>query len=154
MQEQKLTVAMGERLLLQGSHKAGKLFNGQIVTAKEIKPDGSMVLTDNRVIPPAFKTFTHGYCVTSHASQGRTVDHVFVAMDSQSFQAANKNQFYVSVSRGREQVKIFTDDAEFLRTMVTKPGARLSAIELLESQRLAATETTSQRQAVKVRVGA
>jgi len=154
MERRELKVAVGERLLLQGSRKAEKLFNGQIVTVKEIKPDGGLALTDERVIPPGFKLFTHGYCVTSHASQGRTVDHVLVAMDSLSFHAANRNQFYVSASRGREQVRIFTDDAEILRAMVTKPGARLSAIELLESRRMAVRESTPRKQSVKMGVNA
>jgi len=81
------------------------------------------------------------------------VDHVFVAMEAQSFQAANRNQFYVSVSRGCEQVRIFTNDVEFLRMVVNKPGARMSAIELLESARRGEKEAIQQRPALKMAAG-
>ncbi|PWU19884.1 MAG: hypothetical protein C5B50_05490 [Verrucomicrobia bacterium] len=149
-----LKVAPGDRLLLQSSEKARRLFNGQIVTVKEIAPNGVIFLSDGREIPVGFRTFTHGYCVTSYASQGRTVDHVFVAMDSHSFQAASRNQFYVSTSRARERVKIYTDDKEFLRMVVNKSGSRLSAIELAESRRLATRESTTNRQSVTLGVAA
>jgi conjugative relaxase-like TrwC/TraI family protein len=153
LEKRELTVAAGERLLLQASRKSANLFNGQIVTVKELKSDGSMLLTDGRVLPATFRALTHGYCVTSHAAQGRTVDHVFVAMDAQSFQASNRNQFYVSASRGREQVRIFTDDAEFLRTVVNRPGDRLSAIELLENSRLTEKKTVKQQPGLKIAAG-
>jgi hypothetical protein len=150
LEKRDLPIAAGERLLLQASRKTAKLFNGQIVTVKELKSDGTMLLTDGRVLPASFRALTHGYCVTSPAAQGRTVDHVFVAMDAQSFQASNRNQFYVSASRGREQIRIFTDDADFLRTVVNRPGDRMSAIELLESARLAEKKTVKQQPAMKI----
>ena len=31
----------------------------------------SLVLADGRVIPESYRTFTHGYAVTSHAAQGQ-----------------------------------------------------------------------------------
>lgn len=129
---QPLAVAAGERLLVQGNRRSAGLFNGQIVTVKKVRRDGSIALTDGRIVPADFRSFTYGYCVTSHAAQGRTVDHVYVAVDSKTQQAANINQLYVSTSRGREKVKIFTDDVALLREAVTKSAARLSATELLD----------------------
>jgi hypothetical protein len=81
------------------------------------------------------------------------VDHVFVAMDSLSFQATNRNQFYVSTSRASEQVRIFTDDKEFLQMVVNRPGDRLSALELVESARRAKRESIKQQPAIKVSPG-
>lgn len=130
-----LNVAPGERLLLQGNRKEEKLFNGQIVTVKQVELDGSITLTDQRRLPADFRAFTYGYCVTSHGSQGRTVNHVYVAVDSHTLRAANLKQFYVSTSRGRKQVKIFTDHKSFLHAAVGVSGNRLSATELVESAR-------------------
>ena len=144
-EKQKLPVAVGERLLLQGNRKADGLFNGQIVTVEAIHPDGSLRVDGRRTIAPDFRAFTYGYCVTSHASQGRTVDHVLIAVNSETAVAANLSQFYVSASRGREQVQIYTDDLDFLRQAVQRPGTRLSATELVERVRLAARETASPR---------
>jgi hypothetical protein len=77
----------------------------------------SVLLADGRVIPADYRTFTHGYAVTSHAAQGKTVDEVLVVASSRSLPAINQEQFYVSISRGRERCQIFTDDATcFVRT--------------------------------------
>ena len=46
---------------------------------------------------------------TSHASQGKTVDRVLIAMGRRVRPAINAEQFYVSVSRGREQATIYTN---------------------------------------------
>ena len=127
-----LPVARGERLLLQASRRDAKLLNGQLVTVKSARRDGQITLTDGRVIPPDFRKFTHGYCVTSPAAQGKTADHVYVAVDARSGQAANLKQFYVSASRGREKVKIYTDDLERLRAALGRTGDRVSALELLQ----------------------
>ncbi len=129
---QDLEVQPGDRLLLQANQRDAKLLNGQIVTVQNIRADGQLDLTDGRSIPPSFRQFTHGYCVTSPGSQGKTADHVWVAMDSASGAAANQKQFYVSASRGREQIKIYTDDRKHLREAVEKPGDRLLATEWLK----------------------
>ena len=42
----------------------------------------------------------------------------------------NREQFYVSISRGRERVHVFTDDAELLAQRVTDTHERKAAIEL------------------------
>ena len=110
------------------------------MTVKSARRDGQITLTDGRVIPPDFRKFTHGYCVTSPAAQGKTADHVYVAVDARSGQAANLKQFYVSASRGREKVKIYTDDLERLREALGRTGDRLSALEFLPKAELRETK--------------
>jgi hypothetical protein len=82
------------------------------------------------VLPSTFNTFTHGYAVTSHSSQGKTVDDVLLVASSKSFAAVNREQFYVSISRGRERVHVFTDDADLLARRVTDSHTRKAAVEL------------------------
>jgi conjugative relaxase-like TrwC/TraI family protein len=72
----------------------------------------------------------HAYCITSYASQGKTYDRVFIAQPSMTFAASDKKQFYVSVSRGREAVKIYTDDKEELLETINQDGDRMSVHEL------------------------
>jgi conjugative relaxase-like TrwC/TraI family protein len=148
---EELPVATGDRLLIQGNCQAAGLHNGQMVSIEQVRPDGRIRLAGGQCLPPDFRAFTHGYCVTSHAAQGRTVDHVYVAVDSQSIRSASLNQFYVSASRGREKVAVFTDDLMFLRQAVTRPAARLSATELIERVRLANRPTASEKPTLKVR---
>jgi hypothetical protein len=71
-----------------------------------------------------------------NASQGKTTDVALVAMGSESFSAASREQFYVSVSRGRDAVRIYTDDKESMRDAIKGSGARLSATELMEGVNL------------------
>jgi conjugative relaxase-like TrwC/TraI family protein len=123
-----LKVTAGDWLLLQANH--GKDFiNGERVQVKAVQ-DGRIALADGRTLPTGFNTFTHGYAVTSHSSQGKTVDEVLLVASSKSFAAVNREQFYVSISRGRERVHVFTDDSELLARRVTDSHERKAAIEL------------------------
>ncbi|MCI0541407.1 MAG: hypothetical protein L0Z50_39920 [Verrucomicrobiales bacterium] len=145
-----LLVAPGDGLILQGNRKREGLLNGHLVTVKKIKRDGSIQLTSGQRIPPDFRLFTHSYAATSQAAQGRTVDHVYVVMDRHSLIAANAKQFYVSVSRGRERVKILTDAFETVRRAVNRPGTRLSAVEMLQAAWHHKTEQVRVGRTVKV----
>jgi conjugative relaxase-like TrwC/TraI family protein len=131
-EKRKLKVAAGDKLLLQANAVAVRkhFVNGELVEVKAIQGD-SVLLADGRVIPAGYRTFTHGYAVTSHAAQGNTVDEVLVVASSRSLPAINQEQFYVSISRGRERCQVFTDDTELLRSHVTHSSARLAAIEAM-----------------------
>jgi ATP-dependent exoDNAse (exonuclease V) alpha subunit len=128
-EKRELKVAAGDKLLLQSNWQK-KFVNGELVEVKAVQGD-SVLLADGRVIPAEYRTFTHGYAVTSHAAQGKTVDEVLVVASSRSLPAINQEQFYVSISRGRERCQIFTDDAEMLRSHVTHSSARLAAVEAM-----------------------
>jgi hypothetical protein len=125
-----LRVAVGDKLLLQANAStAGHRFiNGELVEVKTVQGD-DILLTDGRVIPGHYRTFTHGYAVTSHAAQGKTVDEVLVVASSRSLPAVHQQQFYVSISRGRERCQVFTDDKDLLRSHVTRSGVRVAAVE-------------------------
>src|SRR5208283_4076831 len=123
-----LKVSPGDWLLLQANH--GKDFiNGERVQVREIQ-NGRIALADGRSLPAGFNAFTHGYAVTSHSSQSKTVDEVLLVASSRSFGAVNREQFYVSISRGRERVHVFTDDADLLARRVTDSHTRKAAVEL------------------------
>jgi conjugative relaxase-like TrwC/TraI family protein len=123
-----LKVSPGDWLLLQANH--GKEFiNGERVQVREIQ-NGRIALADGRSLPAGFNAFTHGYAVTSHSSQSKTVDEVLLVASSRSFGAVNREQFYVSISRGRERVHVFTDDADLLARRVTDSHTRKAAVEL------------------------
>ena len=126
-----LTVAPGDRLLLQAGCKAnGQQFvNGEIVQVKAIE-QGEIRLSDGRRLPRNLRRFTHGYAVTSHAAQSHTVQDVFVVASSPSVPAIHRRQFYVDISRGKERCRIFTDDRNLLRQKIGDPKERKAAIEL------------------------
>jgi len=129
-EKRRLKIAAGDKLLLQANTVGKRFINGELVEVRAIQGD-SVVLADGRVIPQNYRTFTHGYAVTSHAAQGKTVDEVLVVASSRSLAAVHQQQFYVSISRGRERCQIFTDDSERLRSHVTHSSERLAAVEVL-----------------------
>jgi len=129
-ERRKIKIAAGDKLLLQANTVGKRFINGELVEVRAIQGD-SVVLADGRVIPQNYRTFTHGYAVTSHAAQGKTVDEVMLVASSRSLPAINQEQFYVSISRGRERCQIFTDDSELLRLHVTRSSARLAAVEAM-----------------------
>lgn len=129
-EERKLKIAAGDKLLLQANAARKRFINGELVEVRAIQDD-AVVLADGRVIPKNYRTFTHGYAVTSHAAQGKTVDEVLVVAASRSWPAVHQQQFYVSISRGRERCQVFTDDVERLRSHVAHSSERLAAVEVV-----------------------
>lgn len=69
--------------------------------------------------------------VTSHAAQGKTVDQVLVSVPVQTFSQVNEAQWYVSLSRARAAMFVFTDCLLALKEAVMRPSSRLSAHEML-----------------------
>lgn len=67
-----------------------------------------------------------GIAITSHASQGKTVDQVIVSVPVKAFSQVNEAQFYVSMSRARSQMILMTDSKAALREAVCRPSKRLS----------------------------
>ncbi len=127
-ERREIGIAAGDVLLLRANAK--DFVNGERVTVKAIGKDEKIALTDGRELPRDYRTFTHGYAVTSHAAQGKTVDEVMVVASSQSFPAVSQEQFYVSISRARERARVYTDDAELLGRRVEDSHTRKAAIEL------------------------
>jgi hypothetical protein len=82
----------------------------------------------------SFPHVDHGYAVTSHASQGATVDHVIVNVDTtRSRELVNRQQFYVSLSRARRDAVIFTDSRESLTRVISRTADKSVALDAIES---------------------
>jgi len=152
-----LALAAGDRVRLTagGKTRDGKnsLRNGSLLTVQGFNRRGDIIVDRGWVIDRDFGHLSHGYVVTSHASQGATVDKLFIGMSSQSFPATNQRTAYVAVTRGREQAQIFTDDRTELLKAMSRPDDPMSAIQLAEStngkaamrDRLAKHLTTAQQ---------
>ena len=121
-----LEVAAGDRILIRANDRHARLLNGEIVSIVGIE-SGILHLADGRTIDTArFREFTHGYAVTSHASQSKTVDHVIVAAERLDAKSA-----YVACSRGRHTCTVHTPDkAALLDRLPT--GNREAALDMLK----------------------
>jgi conjugative relaxase-like TrwC/TraI family protein len=119
---------------LLGRKAKDRLDNGAVYEVDGFTKDGGIRLNNGYVVPKNYGGITHGYVVTSHASQGKTVDVPLIALGQESFTAANKEQLYVSVSRGRESVRLYTDDKAAMMDAIQRSAARLSATELMGAE--------------------
>ena len=135
-EERPLAIAPGERLRLRSVSRAvsadgkGKrLANGTSVIVRSVDANGRLVLADGSTLHT--RQVVHGYAMTSHAAQGLTVDHVFVAG------AISREGLYVSATRGREGIRVFVPDREaFLDAAGLRSEARMSALEFVRQHAL------------------
>ena len=111
-----------------------RLNNGDLKQVKGFTKDGDIKLANGWVISKDYGNLTHGYCLTSYGSQSKGVDSVFVAESSESFRAADREQFYVSASRFKEALTIYTDDKRELLNAVCKSSQRPSATDLVAKE--------------------
>jgi conjugative relaxase-like TrwC/TraI family protein len=140
-----LAVAQGERIRITANgygkvkgrpgEKEHRLNNGDIFTVEGFTKEGDIKLEGGVIIPKGFGHLTHGYVDTSHAAQGKTVDRVFIAVGDESLKAANRAQWYVSVSRGRESVRIYAEDKDALKSAVQKSPERMSVSEMMRGKK-------------------
>jgi hypothetical protein len=129
-------LAEGDRIRITGggwtADKKHRLDNGAQYQVAGFEEDGAIRLTNGWHIPAGYGHIAHGYVATSHASQGKTVDRVLIAMGHESLPAITAEQFYVSVSRGRDSATIFTGMSPVtLRDAIQRADARKSATELM-----------------------
>jgi len=62
--------------------------------------------------------------------EGATVDRVIVNIDTmRSAELVNRKQFYVSISRARHCISVYTDDRERLRQVVNRSREKSMALE-------------------------
>jgi ATP-dependent exoDNAse (exonuclease V) alpha subunit len=122
-----IEIAPNDKLLLMANRREPgfRATNGELVTVSRIDERGRIHLQDSRTLPENYKQFTHGYAITAHRSQGKSVDAVVISADGM-----RKELFYVAASRGRESIAVVTSDRDLLRESVARSTARQSASEL------------------------
>lgn len=140
---EQISVAAGDRLMLQANRTAPKakglqsligpkpftVKNGELVTVKALMRGGKLKLTDGRVVPADYHQFTHGYAVTVHASQAKTVDRVLVFGEHMS-----ENHFYVAASRARHGLAVYTSDRQRFAESITRSTDRSSAHDVVRAR--------------------
>ena len=126
-----IEVRVGDKLLLQQNDRPNGYNNGDLVTVTGLDANG-ILLNNGKTINNDYTQYTHGWAVTSYASQGLTCDRVAISYDQSSYGGIDRRGFYVPASRGREDVKIFTDDKDFIRDCLRRnTGERTTATELV-----------------------
>jgi len=140
-EEQMIKLSKGDKILIthNGVDRIGKrLDNGEILEVMKATKNG-IELQNVRSkcthrLDENFRHFAYAHYVTSYASQGKSVNEVFIYQPASTFAATDAKQFYVSVSRGKDKAHIYTDDKTELLHHAQLEGNRTSAIELFSSK--------------------
>jgi len=133
-EREEITLSIGDRIRFTKNvkHCGHKFLNNELRTIVGIDEDKIMFDKGEIVRNGAALHIDQGTAVTSHASQAKTVDQVIVSVPVRAFSQANEAQFYVSMSRARSAMYVFTDSKVALREAVTGSSKRLSFWELLD----------------------
>jgi conjugative relaxase-like TrwC/TraI family protein len=124
----------GDRLQFRAPFHAQKVTNGELGTLEKIEKGRLTVALDSgrSVEFPIDKNrhIDHGYAVTSHSSQGQTVNRVFVNADTREpDKLLNQRMAYVATSRARLDARIYTDSDQRLSAALARQVDKSTALE-------------------------
>jgi conjugative relaxase-like TrwC/TraI family protein len=128
-----IALAEGDKLRFTATVKTldgHTLKNGMTKSVAEITPGGNLRLDNGWLIAGDAGHLTHGYVSTSFASQGSTVQRAILAMSSASLPATNAEQMYVSSSRAKERMTLYTDSKEDVRNAIQRSSKKLLASDM------------------------
>ncbi|HEY1476273.1 MAG TPA: MobF family relaxase [Chthoniobacterales bacterium] len=152
-EREKIDIAIGDqvRFTKNVKHRGQKFLNNELRTVVGVDEGKIRFDKGEIVLNGSALHIDQGIAITSHASQAKTVDQVIISVPVRSFSQANEAQFYVSMSRARSAMHVFTDSKVALRDAVTRPSKRLSSWELVEgAEKDRALKAELERQRAKV----
>lgn len=154
-------LGVGDRIRItkNGAAEYGQtiVYNSDQHTVVGFAENGDLKLDNGLVLARDFAHMAYGYYNTSYAAQSMTVQHVIIAESVESFGAASREQFNVSVGRGKFRPDLFTDDKDELLYAVERSSQRHSALDLVRAAEANLTaspnvETLSEDQANELRL--
>jgi ATP-dependent exoDNAse (exonuclease V) alpha subunit len=126
----------GDRAQFTAPYREEHIANRQLGTIRQIDAEGNLRvrLDSGQDVEFNIREYPHvdyGYAVTSHSSQGATAGRVLVHVDTEQAheQPINSPLAYVSVSRGRYDAQILTNDAGKLGEELGRDVSKQSALE-------------------------
>ena len=133
--ETERSFAEGDRVQFTAPSKELHVANRQLATIKQINDAADVqIRTDSgRNVQFNIREHPHldyGYAVTSHSSQGQTADRALIHVDTEKGkQLVNSRTAYVSVSRGRYDAEIYTNDKEALAYHLSRDVSKRAATQ-------------------------
>ncbi len=134
--EEMRSFSVGDRIQFTAPANDLKIANRELGTIKSIGQDGrlNLEMDSDRAVeldPRKHPHLDHGYAMTSHSSQGQTTDRVLIHMDTElgAKDLLNSRMAYVSVSRGRYDAQIYTNNAPALGQALSRDVSHSPAIQ-------------------------
>ncbi len=127
-----LDLAPGDRVLFTENNRSAGFHNNETGTVLRAENGAVGIRKDNGQIvtldTQENHTLDHGWAVTVHRSQGRTIDRALVA--GMSSKVATANLAYVACSRERWSLQIFTDNIKKLQQAWARVADRETALDV------------------------
>ncbi|MHB8540162.1 MAG: MobF family relaxase [Candidatus Acidiferrales bacterium] len=134
--ERERSFAQGDRIQFTAPNREQHVANRELGTIDKIDASGDLQIRLDSGRAVAFNIrenphLDHGYAVTSHSSQGQTADRVLIHVDTEQAgeKLVNQRLVYVAVSRGRDDVQIYTNDKTHLADQLSREVSHRSAME-------------------------
>jgi len=128
--------SVGDRIQFTAPANNLRVANRELGTIESIEENGRLVLKmdGGRTIELDSRKHPHldyGYAMTSHSSQGQTADRVLIHVDTElgAKDLLNSRMAYVSVSRGRYDAQIYTNNASTLGQELSRDVSHSPAIQ-------------------------
>jgi conjugative relaxase-like TrwC/TraI family protein len=137
--QERREIAVGDRIEYRIHDHKRHIANHQLATVTSLDgKDATLKFDDGRTVKgPLSPHLDYGYCSTSYGAQGTTVDRVIINLDSmRGPQLVNQRSFYVTSSRARDDVRLYTDDAEAVRNAVKREQKKEMALEIVPQHQL------------------
>lgn len=130
--EKEKNFARGDRIVCLKNDKSLGLTNGQVGYVKEIEKSGKIHVEFKNGslkfnIKNQYNYIDYGYAVTDYKSQGSTASNVLYHCDTKK--EISFNQAYVALTRGKEDVQIYTDNKEAFKEKIEKEKTKTSTLE-------------------------
>ncbi len=134
--EEMRSFSVGDRIQFTAPANELKVANRELGTIESIGEEGRLRLKmdGGRTVDPdpgKHPHLDHGYAMTSHSSQGQTADRVLIHVDTElgAKDLLNSRMAYVSVSRGRYEAQIYTNNASTLGQALSRDVSHSPAIQ-------------------------
>jgi conjugative relaxase-like TrwC/TraI family protein len=120
-----IILSVGDQVrVTEGFRERGVTFRNNDLACIAAIDEKRITLDDGRAMAKGFLHLDQGICITSYASQCRTVRQIVALAPIQSFAQMDAKTFYVLASRATHKAIFFTDCKGALKEAVIRPGDR------------------------------
>jgi ATP-dependent exoDNAse (exonuclease V) alpha subunit len=134
--EEMRSFSVGDRVQFTAPANDLRVANRELGTIRSIDEVGHLCLKTDGGRAVELDThkhlhLDHGYAMTSHSSQGQTADSVLIHVDTElgAKDLLNSRMAYVSVSRGRYDAQIYTNNGSTLGQELSRDVSQSPAIQ-------------------------
>jgi conjugative relaxase-like TrwC/TraI family protein len=126
----------GDRIRWTRNDKAVGRKNGETAKILSFSKDGRQATVEGSrgeqsvLNLDSDRHWDYAYSSTVYSAQGKTCDKVIVHLDTENKQLLGSEQAYVALSRARNEIKIFTDDATSLPKNISVSRAQKNVLDV------------------------